>query len=370
MKNTSSVISFSLIFISVVLLFYILYIGASFIIPLVIAILISSVIISMASFFEKKWVNKIVSFLFSLIIFSFIFFLIWFIINSNVKEMISNSSLYQVKLRDAAYPMFEYFSGFNIDTANLKENTIWAIKISSLLWLFVSAITSIVWYLWVIFFYVIFILFESRFISQKVKIILSEVKWKDRFIDIIHHIKRDVRSYFVIKTLISLVTASLSYIILLILWVDFALFWALLIFILNFIPTIGSIIAVLFPVFFAFIQFGFSISFSAVLIGLSIIQVVMWNVIEPRFMGNKLNLSPLIIIIALWFWGIIWGLVGMLLSVPIMVIINIILSNIKVTRPLAILMSEKWEIKTDFWIIKNKKNKLLKRIKNKFLLKK
>lgn len=284
--------------------------------------------------------------------------------------MINNSGIYQDRLREVAYPLFNYLSWFQIDVNSLKEKTLQAVQISSVLWWVVSAITGIVSYLWIIFFYVIFLLLESRFISRKIKIILWKVKWKYKIIDIIDHIKKDVKSYFVIKTIISLITSVLSYVILLVLWVDFALFWALLIFIFNFIPTIGSIIAVAFPLFFAFIQFGFSFSFSVVFIWLAAIQVVMGNFIEPRFMGNKLNLSPLVIIIALWFWGIIWWIVGMLLSVPIMVIINIILSNIKATKPLAILMSEKWEIKTDFWIIKKHKDKFLHHIKKRFLKKK
>jgi hypothetical protein len=73
----------------------------------------------------------------------------------------------------------------------------------------------------------------------------------------------------------------------------------------------------------------------------------MGNIIEPRFMGNKLNLSPLVIIIALGFWWTIWWVVGMLLSVPIMVIINIILAKFPSTRSIAILLSEKWELQVD-----------------------
>ena len=184
------------------------------------------------------------------------------------------------------------------------------------------------------------------------------------------HIKKDVKAYFLIKSWTSIITATLSYILLVILWVDFALFWALIIFILNFIPTIGSIIAVLFPLFFAFIQFGFTISFFSTFAWLVFIQVLMWNIIEPRFMWNKLNLSPLVIIISLWFWGSIWGIIWMLLSVPIMVIINIILSNIKITKPIAVLMSEKWEIKTDFWVVHKHKKRLLHHLKKKFLKKK
>jgi predicted PurR-regulated permease PerM len=73
----------------------------------------------------------------------------------------------------------------------------------------------------------------------------------------------------------------------------------------------------------------------------------MGNIIEPRFVGNKLNLSPLLIILALGFWWYIWGVVGMLLSVPIMVIMNIILSKFEPTRPIAVLFSEKWDLKIE-----------------------
>jgi predicted PurR-regulated permease PerM len=89
------------------------------------------------------------------------------------------------------------------------------------------------------------------------------------------------------------------------------------------------------------IQFD-SIYTTVALLGIFVsIEVLMGNIIEPKFMGNKLNLSPLVILIALGFWGSIWGVVGMLLSVPLMVIINITLSRFDTTRPIAILLSEK-----------------------------
>lgn len=126
---------------------------------------------------------------------------------------------------------------------------------------------------------------------------------------------------------------------------DFFVFWAFLIFLFNYIPNVGSIIAVFFPVTFSLIQYE-SVSLTMIFLVLMIgAQVLMGNFIEPRLMGNKLNLSPLVILISLIFWGTLWGPIGMLLSVPIMVMINIVLAHIEVTRPIAILLSEKGIVK-------------------------
>jgi len=133
----------------------------------------------------------------------------------------------------------------------------------------------------------------------------------------------------------------MSYLVMWLFDLDFALFWAMLIFLLNFIPNIGSFIAVCFPLILSLVQYESYYPFFFLLIVLSSIQILMGNIIEPRFMGNRLNLSPLVIIMALGFWGTLWGIIGMLLCVPIMVIVNIILSKFPSTRPIAILLSEK-----------------------------
>ena len=118
----------------------------------------------------------------------------------------------------------------------------------------------------------------------------------------------------------------------------------LIIFILNYIPYIGSLIAVAFPVIMSVLQF-YSASLTLVLlIGLMLCQIVVGNLIEPRLTGKTLNLSPVVILLALSIWGSIWGVSGMILSVPIMVMIMIILSEFRSTKPLAILMSQSGKI--------------------------
>ena len=139
-------------------------------------------------------------------------------------------------------------------------------------------------------------------------------------------------------------TGGLSYIALLIIGIDSPVFWAFLIFLLNFIPTIGSLIATMFPAVFCLLHYGEFGPGILVLIFVGAIQILVGNILEPKLMGSSMNISSLVTIIALSFWGAIWGVTGMILSVPITVIMIIIFSQFPSTRPIAVALSEKGEI--------------------------
>ena len=126
--------------------------------------------------------------------------------------------------------------------------------------------------------------------------------------------------------------------------VHYAVFWAFLIFLLNFIPTIGSLLATIFPAVFCLLQFGEFTQCLMVFFIVGSIQVFIGNFLEPKWMGNSMNISPLIAIIALVFWGSIWGTTGMILSIPITVILIIVCSQFQSTKPIAMLLSEKGKI--------------------------
>jgi predicted PurR-regulated permease PerM len=121
---------------------------------------------------------------------------------------------------------------------------------------------------------------------------------------------------------------------------DFALFWAFVIFVFNFIPTIGSIVATFFPSLIALVQFETLTPFFIILIGVGLIQILIGVILEPKFYGNSLNISPLVIVISLVFWGQLWGIVGMLLCVPITVIMINVFAQFTRTRPIAVLLSQ------------------------------
>lgn len=156
---------------------------------------------------------------------------------------------------------------------------------------------------------------------------------------IVSSIDAGVRHYLFIKTLMSLFTALLAAAILIIGGVDFVIFSALLIFLLNYIPTIGSLLGTAFPVLIAFLRYGFCLRLVLITAGLMIMGFIMGNVVEPQVMGSKLDLSPIIIVLALIFWGWLWGGVGLFLAVPITSALRIILENIPELKPLAAAMS-------------------------------
>jgi predicted PurR-regulated permease PerM len=148
-----------------------------------------------------------------------------------------------------------------------------------------------------------------------------------------------VQHYLIIKTLMGLVTAALAALILLVGRVDFAIFSALLFFFLSYIPTFGSLIGTIFPVLITFLKYGFCLRLVLITLGLMVMQFVMGNVLEPQVMGKSLDLSPIVILLALIFWGWLWGVIGMFLAVPITSALKIIFEQIQELKPLAAAMS-------------------------------
>ena len=126
--------------------------------------------------------------------------------------------------------------------------------------------------------------------------------------------------------------------------VNFSEFWGLLAFILNFIPYVGSLAAIVLPSVIALVQYGDFSVLAAVLIGLSIIQLACSSILEPRLLGDRLNISPIFIICNLAMWGLIWGVPGMFLSIPILSMAIITLAQFEKTRPLAVLLSKTGDI--------------------------
>lgn len=153
------------------------------------------------------------------------------------------------------------------------------------------------------------------------------------------NINQAIQSYMITKSLISFIVGSLSLIVCLIFQVKYALLWGAIIFIFNFIPVIGSIIAVIFPILLSVIQYHSPLHFFTLSLILITLQLVMGNIIEPKFMSKSVNLSPLVIFISLMVWGYIWGIAGVILSVPIMSALNLVCKNIKSLQPLSVLLS-------------------------------
>jgi len=140
-------------------------------------------------------------------------------------------------------------------------------------------------------------------------------------------INTQVQKYVVTKFLISLASASTEGLIIWLFGVDFAIVWAVIIFALNFIPNIGSLIGIGFPLLMALVQFD-SIIYVLILAAVLItVDTILGNIVEPKVFGDTLGLNPLVVLFALLLWGYIWGAIGAILSVPLTSVIKIIVSR-------------------------------------------
>ncbi len=192
--------------------------------------------------------------------------------------------------------------------------------------------------------YVLFLLIDQRFFNSKLNALFSNYETRLKAREVLHKISLTISSYISITTVVSLITGLLTYIICEFLGLQGAVLWGFIAFIFNFIPTIGSIIAVLFPVLFSVIQFDNITDVLILLSCLAAIQFLIGNIIYPRLMGSKLNISQFVVIFSLVIWGAMWGTIGMFLSIPLMMIILIILSQFENTKSIAILISSNGKI--------------------------
>lgn len=224
------------------------------------------------------------------------------------------------------------------DVPNLKE-IITQVDLRRYLQNFGRTVSSLASSTGIIIVYLIFMLLEQRTFANKIKAIIQDRKKQKDAFKLIDKMRADIRTYVAIKLVTSATTGILSFFVLNMVGVDFASFWAVLIFLLNFIPTIGSIIATAFPSMLTLVQFDTLGPFIITVTILSAIQFAIGSLIEPRLMGRRLNLSPIVILLSLGLWGSVWGIPGMFLCVPITVIIMIICSYFPNTRPLAVLLS-------------------------------
>lgn len=205
----------------------------------------------------------------------------------------------------------------------------------------IQSLSSIVQNAMIILLYVIFIFLEESSFHLKLKALFPSEQGYEKTASLFQAIEKSVTNYIGLKTLIAFIASGLALIILFFSKIDAPFFWALIIFIMNFVPTIGALIGTIFPVLFAFMQFNSFTPGLMILFLVGGIQLIVGNFLEPRLMGNSLNISPLAAIFSLAFWGTIWGVPGMFLSVPITVILVIICAQFTQTRAIAILLSEK-----------------------------
>jgi len=152
-------------------------------------------------------------------------------------------------------------------------------------------------------------------------------------------IRDGVERYLWVQTVTGLIIAVASWIAMAVMGLDNAIFWAFLIFIASYIPVIGGAVGILAPPIFALVQFPTFWPAVILLGALQAIQFVVGNIVLPRMQGDSLNMDPVVVLLSLAFWGVLWGMAGMFLSTPLTVMAMVILAQFSGTRWLAVLLS-------------------------------
>ena len=337
------VLNYLAVFIFVVLVFYLLYIGKDLLLPLVIAIALWYLIFTLGNAFARVSVGQFQFPKSVCLMASFFTFigLAWLVINflsSTVDDVLEIAPVYQenlnARLESLAFVDIGEFEGqsFGQLLSSWIDIPAYARSIA-------SSLTSILASGGLILIYLGFLFLEQGHFNKKIAALVSDREREEDINKLLHRIRDDIQKYVIIKVFTSSLTGILSYVFLRFMEVDFAGVWGLIIFLLNFIPTVGSIVATIFPALIAFAQSdGYSLFF-IVLSGVGLIQICIGNILEPRLTGSSFNLSPIVILLNLALWGYIWDIPGMFLCVPFLIIITIILSHFPQTRPIAVMLS-------------------------------
>ena len=316
--------------------------GRGLLIPIVMSIFLWHLLNSINSGIQKipmvgsrlpGWLSMILS----LLVAVFFMIILINIITNNVNDVMAASPRYQENLLtifnniDQRFHIKKYID-FNYIIKSLSVQNM----VINIYGVFTTITSSAI----LIILYVVFLFVEQHYFTQKMDSLFPQDEHQKLVKNIISHITKDTQTYLGIKTVLSLSTSISSWIIMKWVGLDFAAFWALLIFFLNYIPNIGAIVATAFPSALALLQFQSWWPFLEVTSGIVAVQFLVGNFLEPRLLGKSLNLSPLVILIALGVWGAIWGVLGMFLSVPITVMMMIIFAHFDSTRPIAVLLSQ------------------------------
>ncbi|WP_235263537.1 AI-2E family transporter [Nitrincola sp. A-D6] len=257
------------------------------------------------------------------------------IVSQSIDSFLTRMPQYQTRMQTLIVDWLPYLERWDIPVnRDMVMNHFNPSQIMGLVGTTLSGIGSLLTNLFLVVFIVIFILLEEAGFGDKVKAALPNA---EKSIRDAQGFMKQVNQYLMIKTTISFITGVLVTLWLWWLDVDFPVLWGLIAMLMNYIPNVGSLIAAVPAVLLALVQLGVTDAM-LVVAGYVLVNVVMGNLIEPRFMGRGLGLSPLVVFLSLILWGWLFGPVGMFLSIPLTMIVKIALEQNHGTRWVAILL--------------------------------
>lgn len=280
-------------------------------------------------FEEKLKIPRWLAIAFVFLIIGFTTFLIWLLLFQSVKGFLFNIDVYKLRAIELVQDLSITSSKFGIKlNPNLIQEEIQNLPVIDWLRNFSGEIASFIGSSFLIFVFIIFLL-----VGETTATIPEGSIWQS--------LQKNISRYIIIKFLSSLFSGLLVFPILYFANVELAVVFAFITFLLNFIPNVGSVIAAALPLPLVVLDSGFGWPFFVVVIGQTIIHSVIGAIIEPKFMGERMGLHPIAILMFLIFWGLVWGIPGMFLAVPITSILRIVLSKIEATQSFSELLAGK-----------------------------
>ena len=331
-SGTNKVISFA----AVIVIIYGLQMAKALLVPFLVAVFLALITVRPMLWMQSKRVPAILAALSIVSAIMFILAILATILGTSIADFTAALPSYQARLDVMIEGALAFVSELidGEDAASSLSDMIdpgWAMGLAANI---LNSLKDVLTNIFLIVFTMIFILLEASTAQTKVRAAFGR---SDTSFERSRIFLANLGNYLGIKTVVSLATGLLAGILTWSIGVDFPLLWAMLAFLLNYVPNIGSIIAAVPAVLLALVQLGPGEA-SATALGFVVINLIFGNLIEPRLMGHGVGLSTLVVFVGLIFWGFIFGPVGMLLSVPLTMALKLALESDQRTRWIAILM--------------------------------
>lgn len=333
-------------FICLTLMVYILISLQSILAPFVIAGFLTFLLDPIVRFLRSHKVPTSVGIIIVVVVIFIVVYLVSLLVLDALNRLALNMPLYTEKFIGAIQLMLaplhltaqEIAEKFGLKGRNLKSFDAFKGLISS------SFIVDSLQYMtnllkdlfFVLIFWIFMIAGKARF---EERFIYAFSSWNPKIISAISTIIGQVQSYIIFKSLLNLINGVTSVLLFVIFGIDYPIMLGVLCFAFHYIPNFGSVLAVTPAIILSIMKYGFELHSLIFIMIFVVFQSTMGNVIEPKFIGKRMDLSPVYVLLSLVFWGWVWGIIGMFLAVPIAATVKILLENIEPLKPLAILMS-------------------------------
>ena len=341
--NVPRSITFPLAIIALVVGGDALHIMQPALLPFVVALFLSNIFRPLVIWLRKQHVSMWIALLMVVVLVGAVLFGVSMVAISSVHSLVAGMPRYEARWNNTLLPGLERLlddapAAVQEQLRTLKwSNMVQVTSVVGIIYAGAGGFVSILSGFGLILLFMLFILEGNGLFERKIRTAYPDRA--DEINAVIKRIDEKTERYFITVSLMNLVSGGISVAILSAFGLDLALLWGLITFLVCFIPTLGSIFAMALPILVAFLQFDNISTPIALALTLISVQFLWGSVISPRVMGSRLDLSPLLVLICLIFWGWVWGPWGMVLSVPITSMIKIALESIPETKSIAILAS-------------------------------